>query len=234
LAVLADVDTFLGQLLAAIRSDAKRGSGWSKEKLRALQNALRREREEFVSGPFEEKVVDKRLIVREVQNLMKEDAIIVMGTGIHTRYASRIISRHPRSVLRSGPYAGMGFGYPAAMGAKLAKPDRQVICLDGDGDFLMTVQDLETLVRENLPFVTVVFNDSSYGAYKLFGKDKRRKIGVEFNNPDFVKLAESFGAVGARVTRGSEFAPTLKEMLASDKPSIIDAVVSLETNLPWY
>ena len=234
LAVLADVDAFLGQLLRAIRRDARRGKGWPKEKLQALQSALRRERERFVSGPFESQVVDKRLIVREVQNQMEEDAIIAMGTGIHTRYASRIISRSPRSVLRSGPYAGMGFGYPAAMGAKLAKPDRQVICLDGDGDFLMTVQDIETAVREDLPFVTIIFDNSSYGAYKLFGKDKAKKIGVEFNNPDFVKLAESFGAVGARVTRSSEFGPVLKEMLKSDKPSIIDAVVSLETNLPWY
>ena len=125
----------------------------------------------------------------------------------------------------------MGFGFPAAMGAKVAAPDRQVVCLDGDGDFLMTIQDLETCVREDLHFVTRVFNNLSYAAYK-FWPDK--KMGVELANADFEKLADSFWAVGRRVEKTSQFGPTLEEMLKSDRPAIIDAAVTPQTPLPWY
>jgi thiamine pyrophosphate-dependent acetolactate synthase large subunit-like protein len=79
--------------------------------------------------------------------------------------------------------------------------------------------------------VTVVFNNSSYAAYKFWPK---KRIGVEFTNPDMVKLAESFGAVGMKVTRSREFGPALQEMMKADKPAIIDAVVTPETDLPWY
>lgn len=232
LGIVSDVDTFLGQLLRGLKGRARKAKeGWSGQRLVALQSALRKERDAFVAGPFDEKTVDKRVIVRDVMKLAREDAVIATGTGIHTRYACKVIVRRPRSFLRSGSFATMGFAFPAAMGAKVAAPERQVVCLDGDGDFLMTVQDLETAVREELPFVTIVFNNLSYGAYK-FWPDK--KMGVEFENPDFEKLADSFGAVGMRVTTSSQFGPALKELLKSDKPAILDAVVTRETNLPWY
>jgi len=232
LGIVSDVDTFLGQLLRGLRRRARRRrKGWSGQRLASLQRALQKEREAFVGGPFEERAVDKRVIVRDVMKLAKTDAIIATGTGIHTRYACKVIVRRPRSFLRSGSFATMGFAFPAAMGAKVASPERQVVCLDGDGDFMMTIQDLETAVREDLPFVTVVFDNLSYAAYKLW-PDK--KMGVEFENPDFEKLADSFGAVGMRVTTSNRFGPALKELLKSDRPAILDAVVTRETNLPWY
>lgn len=232
LGVVADVDTFLRQLLAAVRSSAKRSSkGWPKVKLAGLQSELKKERESLFGGPFDDEPVDKRVIVSELMRIAEEGSIVAVGTGVHTRYASRMIVNRPRSFMRSGAFAAMGFAFPAAMGAKVAAPERQVVCLDGDGDFMMTVQDLETAVREQIHFVTVVFNNGSYAAYKFW---PNKRIGVEFSNPDMVKLAESFGATGTKVTRSKDFGPALMEMLKADKPALIDAVVTPETDLPWY
>jgi acetolactate synthase I/II/III large subunit len=232
LGIVADVDTFLGQLLGTMKTAPGRGGrGWPKDRLAALRAELRKERESLFGGPFEEEPVDKRVIVRDLMNLARDDAIVTVGTGVHTRYGSRMIVKGPRRFLRSGAFAAMGFAYPAAMGAKVAAPDKQVFCLDGDGDFMMTVQDLETAVREEIHFVTVVFNNLSYAAYKFW---PNKRIGVEFGNPDLVKLAESFGAVGTKVTRSRDFRPALQEMMKADKPALIDAVVTPETDLPWY
>jgi len=232
LGIVADVDTFLGQLLPTIRAlAAKGGRGWPRAKIASLQAELKRERQSLFEGPFDEAPVDKRVIVRDLMKVASGDDIVTVGTGVHTRYGSRMIVKEPRRFLRSGAFAAMGFAFPAAMGAKVAAPDKRVFCLDGDGDFMMTVQDLETAVREKLNVVTVVFNNLSYAAYKFWPK---KRIGVEFENPDMVKLAESFGALGVRVTRSREFLPALKEMMKADSPALIDAVVTPETNLPWY
>lgn len=234
LGVVSDVDTFLNQLLRALKEDAtKQRTGWPPQRLKALQSSLAEERESLVSGPFEDEPVDKRVILREVMRALGEDAYVVAGTGVHTRYASRMIVRQPGHFLRSGAFAAMGFAFPAAMGVKVAKPQSQVVCLDGDGDFMMTVQDFETAVRENLPFVTVVFNNSSYAAYK-FARFRGRRVGVEFGNPDFVRLAQSFGGIGERVTRSADFGPTLKRLMDAGEPAILDALVTNETDLPWY
>jgi acetolactate synthase I/II/III large subunit len=232
LGIVADVNTFLGQLLGYVRRSGRKGTkGWPRAKLASLQSELKKEREGFLGGPFEAEPVDKRAIIHDLMRLARKDAIVAVGTGVHTRYACRMIVNEPRHFMRSGAFAAMGFAYPAALGAKVAAPDAQVVCLDGDGDFMMTVQDLETAVREKLNFVTVIFNNSSYAAYRFWPE---KRIGVEFRNPDLVKLAESFGAVGIRVTRTREFGPALKEMLKADKPALIDAVVTEGTNLPWY
>ena len=231
--IVADVDTFLVQLLATLKKGSMRPRGWPKAALRDAQERLAKERGRFLSEPFEKEPTDKRAIIRDVMDLLKDDAIVTVGTGTHARYGNRMPVRLSQSVFRSGAFAAMGFAFPAAMGASLAGNGRQVVCLDGDGDFMMTVQDLETAVRERIPVTTVVFNNSSYAAYR-FAKHKGRRVGVEFTNPDMVRLAESFGAKGIRVERTEDFKPALEEMLRSDRPGVIDAVVAEGTDLPWY
>jgi len=229
LGIHADVNTFLRDILRLVR---RPGEKWANGRLKSLQGALRDQREEFYTAKTDETPIDKRVIIREVSKRARRDVIVMSGTGVHARYVSRFLAREPRCLHKSGSFAAMGFAFPAAMGAKLAFPDRQVICLDGDGDFMMTVQDLETAVRMNLPVVTVVFNNQSYAAYEPPPKGGRKS--VEFRNPDFVKLAESFGAVGLDVTRSSEFGLTLEKMLKEDRPSIINAVVSSESELALW
>src|SRR4029077_20449591 len=106
-----------------------------------FQEVLRKQREEFyVSSKFEETPVDKKITIREVMKHASPNAIITCGTGTHARFVSRLLMQEPRCLHKSGGFAQMGFAFPAAMGAKIALPARQVICLDGDGDFMMTVQ----------------------------------------------------------------------------------------------
>jgi len=215
LGILADVDTFLRDALGLVKLQRAK---WPKARLKALRDDLQAQRDEFYGSEVGETPVDKKVIIREVAKLAKRDAIIMSGTGVHARFVSRLLMKEPRCLHKSGSFAAMGFAFPAAMGAKLVTPERQVICLDGDGDFMMTVQDLETAVRLGLKVVTVIFNNQSYAAYVPPGKEGGRKS-VEFRNPDFVKLAESFGAAAVDVTRSSRFGPALKEMLMEDRPS---------------
>lgn len=231
LGILSDVDTFLHDLITAIKSTATSSSGfWSREKLIPIQESLKKQRMEFYDSPVTDNPVDKKVIIREILKQSPKNAIIMSGTGVHARYVAKLIMREPRCFHKSGAFAAMGFAFPAAMGAKMAFPDRQVICLDGDGDFMMTVQDLETAVRLNLKFLTVVFNNQSYAAYET----PKGRRSIEFRNPDFIKLAESFGAMAMDVRRSAQFGPVLKEMMKADVPAVINAVVTSESDIALW
>ena len=124
----------------------------------------------------------------------------------------------------------MAYAFPAGLGAKLAFPDRQVVIPIGDGDFGMMTQELETSVREKLPVVVIVYNDSGYGALRLFQKVQHggRYLGSDFGQTDFAKLAEAYGARGERVEKPDDLRPALERALASD----VTYVVDVQTD-PW-
>jgi acetolactate synthase-1/2/3 large subunit len=123
----------------------------------------------------------------------------------------------------------MGFGLPAAIGAKFARPDLPVVDFDGDGSFVMTDQALATAVEERLPVVSVIMNDRSLGMVEQWQRliYNRRYIGIKSRGvPDFVKLAESYGAIGKTVGSLDEFGKALKEGLSSELPTVIEVPVS--------
>jgi len=125
----------------------------------------------------------------------------------------------------------MGIGVPGGVAAKLAQPERRVVVGTGDGGFLMNVQELETACRLRTPFVTIIWVDDAYGVIRwkqerVFG----RAFGVDFGNPDFVRLAESFGLPGFAVERAADFAPTLERALDLDLPSVIAVPVDYGEN----
>jgi acetolactate synthase-1/2/3 large subunit len=126
----------------------------------------------------------------------------------------------------------MGFGLPGAIAANIVLPDRKVVAVVGDGGFMMNLQELETAVRLGCSFVVVIFNDSGYGSidWKAIIKFKK-SFGVRFGNPDFVKLAESFGAKGVRVERTDEFTPLLKKALEDGGVWIFDVRVDYSENM---
>jgi acetolactate synthase-1/2/3 large subunit len=125
----------------------------------------------------------------------------------------------------------MGFSLPAATVAKLVHPDRKVVALSGDGGFLMNLQDLETAVRMKLNMAIVVFNDSSYNLIKWKSMKKfGASYGVDFTNPDFIKVAEGFGAVGLRLTTAGDFEPMLRDALTREVPVIIDVPIDYSDN----
>jgi len=130
----------------------------------------------------------------------------------------------PRTFLSSTGMGTMGFGLPAAMGAKLAKPDKVVVDLDGDGSFLMTGTNLATAVDEHIPVISVVFDNRTLGLVRqvqdLFFN--RRVVGVDYGpSPDFVKLAEAFGALGYNATSYEEIEKSIKAAIREDMPAVI-------------
>lgn len=143
-----------------------------------------------------------------------------MALRMHTDYPAYA----PRTFFYPSTYIALGWGMPAALGAAVALPDRPIVCVAGDGGFVMTCQELATAVRYNLHLIVVIHNDSTYGAMKNLQNRfyDGRLIDVELNNPDFVMLAEAFGLPGVRAHNQAEFAAALRESLQRRGPSLIE------------
>ncbi|VAX03887.1 Acetolactate synthase large subunit, partial [hydrothermal vent metagenome] len=132
----------------------------------------------------------------------------------------------------SNGFASMGIAVPGAIAAKLACPERKVVAVTGDGGFLMNVQEIETACRLKIPMVVLIWNDAAYGLIEWkqmnqFGRTSH----VKFNNPDFIQLAQSFGAKGYRIEQADQLLPTLRQALNDDAVSIIDCPVDYSENL---
>jgi len=162
-------------------------------------------------------------VLWEIRAALGHHDILVSDVGLHKMWIGRIFPAHePGNVLIANGFAGMGFALPAAIAAKLVHPDRQVVAVTGDGGFLMNCQELETAVRLRTPFVVVIWEDGQYGS--IVWKQERRfgaHFGTDFGNPDFVRLAESFGMPAWRITSPTEFGDRLRHALTLNLPSII-------------
>jgi acetolactate synthase I/II/III large subunit len=184
---------------------------------------------EVVLGRFEQAKDDDAFPVQppralwEIRRALGRTDILISDVGLHKLWIGRMFPAYePNTVLIANGLAGMGFAVPAAVGAKLVHPDRQVVTVNGDGGFLMNAQELETAVRLNTPFVNVVWENSSYGSI-VWKQDKKfgNHFGTDFSNPDFVKLAEGFGMPGWRCESADEFGERLRHALTLDLPSLI-------------
>ncbi len=159
------------------------------------------------------------------------EAVIAAGVGQHQMWASQFWGfRNPRSWVNSGGLGTMGFAVPAAVGAKMARPDALVIALDGDGCFQMTMQELITATTEDIPVKVVVFNNGGYGMVKqwqnLFYGGRLSAVDLGFTYPDYPKLAEAMGCVGLKVDHPSEIDPVIEKMLSvNDRPVVLEVVV---------
>jgi acetolactate synthase-1/2/3 large subunit len=162
-----------------------------------------------------------------LSKMIPDDTIITVGAGMHLLYPMAFIpSRLPLTFLSAVNFGAMGFGFAAGLSAKLNFPERVVISILGDGDFLMTSQDLETAVREKIPLKILIINDNSYRvlAFRQKLQLQGRVYGSVHKNPDFVKFAESFGAKGIRIETPYEIEEKLKEMLESDIVTLVEVV----------
>ena len=150
-----------------------------------------------------------------IRKVLGDSDILVSDVGTCKFWAAKFYPVYNNNTfIMSNGFASMGFSLPSAIVAKLIHPDRNVVALSGDGGFLMNLQDLETAVRMKLNMAIVVFNDSSYNLIKWKSMKKfGTSYGVDFTNPDFVKVAEGFGAVGLRLKTAQDFEPMLKEAL---------------------
>ncbi|MBI4307718.1 MAG: acetolactate synthase large subunit [Chloroflexi bacterium] len=172
-------------------------------------------------------------IIRDLRQALGEEDILVSDVGAHKVWIARYYPAYlPGTVLISNGYAAMGFALPSAIAAKLVFPGRRVVAAVGDGGFLMSVMELETAVRLGLPIVVVVWVDGGYGLIKWKQEaEKRAVFGVDFGNPDWVRLAESFGAKGYQVEQAGDFPRMLEKALASAQSSVIAVPVDSEENL---
>ena len=139
----------------------------------------------------------------------------------------------PRTFITSGYQGTLGSGFPTALGAKVANPDRPVVAITGDGGFMFGVQELATAVQFNIGVVTLVFNNNAYGNVRRDQRERfdGRVVASDLVNPDFVKLAESFGVGAARVTSPETFRPALEKALAHGGPYLIAIEVPTDSEV---
>jgi acetolactate synthase-1/2/3 large subunit len=177
--------------------------------------------------------VKPQRFVRDLQNVMPRDGILSLDNGMYKIWIARnYIAHEQNTVLLDNALATMGAGLPVGMATKLLNPDKKVVVIAGDGGFMMNLADLETAGRLKLDLVVVIINDQGYGMIKW--KQEVMNLpdfGLSFDNPDFVKLAESFGAKGHRVTTADEFKPMLKKAMDSKGVHIIDLPIDYSENI---
>jgi acetolactate synthase-1/2/3 large subunit len=167
-------------------------------------------------------------VVADLSTTLDRDAILALDNGMYKIWIARNYHAHEQnSVLLDNALATMGAGLPSGIATKLLYPDKQVLTVVGDGGLLMSLGDLETAVRLGVHLVVLVLNDSGYGMIKWKQKDMQLPaFGLSFGNPDFVTMAESFGATGHRVDSADSFSEILKTAFAGNGVHLIDCPIN--------
>jgi acetolactate synthase-1/2/3 large subunit len=184
----------------------------------------------------QEEKIKPQYVVEKIYELTKGDAIITTEVGQNQMWAAQYYQfLKPRTLLTSGGLGTMGYGFPAAMGAQVAFPNKLVIDIAGDGSFQMNSQELATVIQYQLPVKVAILNNGYLGMVRqwqefFYGK-RYASSSLEGVSPDFVKLAEAYGAIGLRATKPEEVIPTLKKAFSLTKPVVIDFVVDPEENV---
>lgn len=174
-------------------------------------------------------------IMETINKISKDNTIIVTSVGQHQMWAAQYYQyTEPRSFISSGGLGTMGYGFPAALGAKMGCPEKTVICISGDGSFQMNQQEIATAINNNLAITVIIMNNGFLGMvrqWQEFFFDKRYAETTLNGNPDFVKLVEAYGGTGIRVNKKQELYPALEKALSLDKFVLIDCLVSKEENV---
>ena len=174
-------------------------------------------------------------VCEQIYQVTDGNAIITTEVGQHQMWAAQFYHfTKPRHFITSGGLGTMGYGFPAAIGAQIAHPDRVVIDIAGDGSFQMNVQELATVVQYDLPVIVAILNNHSLGMVRqwqqFFYEGRYADTSLEVS-PDYVKLAEAYGAVGLRATRSDEVRPALEEAIRLRRPVVLDFVVKMTENV---
>ncbi len=229
--IVGDAKRILSKLTAeyrALDTDPARLEGWW-QRIHSWQ-----EKHPLRYDDSEDSEIKPQYMVQALYEATGGDAIITSDVGQHQMWAAQYYHfAEPRRWINSGGLGTMGFGLPSAMGAKMAVPDRDVVCLAGDGSLIMNVQELATCVTEQIPVKVFIMNNGYLGMVRQWQElfwDRRYKSVEMGASPDWVKLAEAFGAVGMRTSDKGELVDVMKTALAEEGPVVVDVNVTKEEN----
>ena len=175
-----------------------------------------------------------QFVIRKIYEVTQGDAIIVTGVGQHQMWAAQhYCYNKPNSLISSGGLGTMGFGLPAAIGAKIGSPDSTVWCIDGDGSFQMTIQELATVVQEKVAVKIAILNNGYLGMVRQWQElfYGRRYVATPLSCPDFIKIAEGYCLPGLRVTRKEEVVPAIEQAMEYQGPFLINFMVEPEESV---
>lgn len=233
--IVGDVKIVLKKLLSEIkRRNAKIHSPAEREKW--LEQIEKWKKLHPLTYKNSKKVIKPQYVIEQIYEVTKGEAIVVPGVGQHQMWAAMFYKySFPRQFLSSGGLGTMGFGLPAGIGAKIGKPDKEVFVIDGDGSFMMTMQEIVTAVQYKVPIKVAIINNAYLGMVRqwqeLFYNRRYSEVNLEIQ-PDFVKLAESMGAIGFRAEKPKEVREILEEAVKiQDRPVVLDFVVDREENV---
>jgi len=221
----------VGDIKHALDRIAEQSTPHDGHRMRSLREALIEEMNQHRDDT--ECPVKPQKIIWDLRTAMDLEDIVICDVGAHKMWMARMFRcEYPNTCLISNGFASMGIAVPGAIAAKLACPERKVVAVTGDGGFLMNVQEIETACRLKISMVVLIWNDAAYGLIEWkqmnqFGRTSH----VKFNNPDFIQLAQSFGAKGYRIEQADQLLPTLRQALNDDVVSIIDCPVDYSENL---
>lgn len=228
---------------AAIVADAKAGTAdlvTAVKKAGYVRSSDRREKIREATASAQagiQRIQPQMAYLKILRDVLPANAIVtdeLSQVGFASWYGFPVYQ--PRTFITSGYQGTLGSGFPTALGAKVANPDKPVVAITGDGGFMFGVQELSTAVQFNISVVTLVFNNNAYGNVRRDQRERfdGRVVASDLVNPDFVKLAESFGVAAARVTAPDQFKAVLEKALNHNGPSLIAVEVPRDSEVsPW-
>lgn len=227
-AIVADAKAGTADLVAAVK---KAGYARTRGRREAIREATATAQAEI------QRIQPQMAYLNILREVLPANAIVtdeLSQVGFASWYGLPVYQ--PRTFITSGYQGTLGSGFPTALGAKVANPDKPVVAITGDGGFMFGVQELSTAVQFNIGVVTLVFNNNAYGNVRRDQRERfdGRVVASDLVNPDFVKLAESFGVKAARVTAPDQFKAVLEKALAHSGPYLISVEVPRDSEVsPW-
>ena len=200
-----------------------------------LQRVEELKRDHPLADPGKSGTLQMRYVIQQIAEATKGNAVVVTGVGQHQMWAAQYYPfNEPCSLVSSCGSGSMGYEVPGAMGAQVGRPDKVVWSVAGDGGFQMTMVELATLVENNIPVKFAIMNNNSLGMVRQWQQlfyNESYVATLYTRNPDFVKLAEAFGAFGVRVTDKTQVRAAIEQAMAYDGPAVVDFIVEQEDNV---